>query len=92
MTSRLLRPISNGGMVLSFSMALVVAASAIQRRLASAIFVGDARPSAATGAAFLHGIPVAFCTATSALALAAVMSSLRGRPGPAWAARSEVSG
>ncbi len=91
--SGLLRTISNLGMVLSFSMALVVAANAINRQLAFAIFVGSARLSVATGAAFLHGIHVAFYTAVGALVVAAVMSALRGHPGRQTGARhSEARG
>lgn len=81
-SSGLLRTISNLGMVLSFSMALVVAANAINRRLAFAIFVGDTRLSAANGQAFLHGIHVAFYTSVAALVVAAVLSAVRGRPAP----------
>ncbi len=85
--SGLLRTISNLGMVLSFSMALVVAANAINRKLALAIFVGSARLSTATGAAFLRGIHVAFYTAVGALVVAAAMSALRGHPGRETVAR-----
>ncbi len=78
--SGMLRTISNLGMVLSFTMALVVAAQAVTRRVAFAIFVGSSNLTAVAGRSFLHGIHAAFYASVAALVVAGVMSAVRGRP------------
>jgi MFS family permease len=78
--SGMLRTISNLGMVLSFTMALVVAAHAVTRRLAFAIFVGNTRLSDVAGQAFLRGLHAAFYASVAAFIVAGVLSAVRGRP------------
>lgn len=80
LASGMLRTFQNVGMVFSFSMALLVAANAISRQLAFAIFVGDAVLTRAAGAAFLRGIHAALYASVAAFLVAAVLSALRGTP------------
>ncbi len=76
--SGMLRTFSNVGMVFSFSTALLVAAHALSRGLAFAIFVGNAVVSGPAGAAFLRGIHASLLASVAALIVAAILSGLRG--------------
>ena len=78
--SGMLRTFANVGMVFSFSTALLVAAHALSRGLAFAIFVGNAVVSGPAGAAFLRGIHASLLASVAALVVAAVLSALRGLP------------
>jgi EmrB/QacA subfamily drug resistance transporter len=86
--SGMLRTFANVGMVFSFSMALLVAAHALSRGLAFAIFVGNAVVSGPAGAAFLRGIHAALLASVAALAVAGTLSALRGVRTAANTARS----
>ena len=77
--SGLLRTLSNVGMVTSFAVALLIASRAIPRQAAFAIFVGTTRLSAALASAFVHGLHAALGGSIVFLALALVLSLLRGR-------------
>ncbi len=83
--SGMLRTFQNVGMVFSFSTALLVAAHALSRGLAFAIFVGNAVVSGPDGAAFLRGIHASLFASVAALAVAALLSGLRGPIRPAEA-------
>jgi hypothetical protein len=74
----MLRTFSNVGMIFSFAVALLVAASAVTRSLAFAIFVGNTALSAVAGSDFLHGLHVAFYTSVAAFVIAALLSATRG--------------
>jgi len=76
--SGLLRTFANVGMIFSFSTALLVAAHALSRGLAFAIFVGNAVVSGPMGAAFLRGIHASLYASVAALVVAAGLSALRG--------------
>ncbi len=76
--SGMLRTFANVGMVFSFSTALLVAAHALSRGLAFAIFVGNAVVSGPAGAAFLRGIHASLAASVAALLVAAALSALRG--------------
>ena len=76
--SGILRTFSNVGMVFSFSTALLVAAHALSRGLAFAIFVGKAVVSGPAGIAFLRGIHASLLASVAALVVAAILSGLRG--------------
>jgi EmrB/QacA subfamily drug resistance transporter len=76
--SGLLRTFANVGMIFSFSLALVVAAHAISRRLAFLVFVGTAVLSGPRGAAFLAGIHAALWASVAGFVVAGVLSALRG--------------
>jgi EmrB/QacA subfamily drug resistance transporter len=90
--SGMLRTIANLGMVLSFTSALVVAAHAITRQVAFAIFVGNVSLTAVAGNSFLRGIHAAFYFSVGALVVAGVLSALRGRPtGAELAARRDLA-
>ncbi len=78
--SGMLRTFQNVGMIFSFAVALLVAASALSRQLAFAIYAGDAALTAAGGRAFLHGIHMAFYASVAFLVVAGVLSAARGRP------------
>jgi EmrB/QacA subfamily drug resistance transporter len=77
--SGMLRTFANVGMVFSFSVALLMAAHTITRRLAFAIFVGSVSLSPRVGEAFLSGIHSAFYSAIAFLVVAGVLSALRWR-------------
>jgi EmrB/QacA subfamily drug resistance transporter len=77
--SGLLRTLSNVGMVTSFAVALLIASTAIPRQAAFAIFVGTTRLGAGLASAFVHGLHAALSGSIAFLALALVLSLLRGR-------------
>jgi EmrB/QacA subfamily drug resistance transporter len=79
--SGMLRTFGNIGMVFSFTVAIVVAAHSIPRGVAFAIFVGTTSLHGAIAAQFIGGIHAAFYSATALVAIAAVLSALRGRHG-----------
>jgi EmrB/QacA subfamily drug resistance transporter len=83
--SGMLRTFGNIGMVFSFTVAIVVAAHAIPRGVAFAIFVGTTSLHGRLAAQFIGGIHAAFYSATVLVAIAAVLSALRGRHGLAGA-------
>ncbi len=75
--SGLLRTFANVGMIFSFAVAILVAARAIPRGLAFAIFVGTTQLSAHLGRAFVTGLRAAFLTSIAVMVLAAVLSATR---------------
>ena len=77
--SGLLRTASNVGMVTSFAVALLAAATAIPRQEAFAIFLGVHRLTSALADAFVRGLHTAMLTALGLVAVAVVLSALRGR-------------
>ena len=66
-------------MVLSFTIAILVAARSIPRSEAFAIFVGTRSLHGADAAAFTSGLSAAFYALTGIMGLAAVLSAVRGR-------------
>lgn len=80
----LLRTLSNIGMVGSFAVALLMAASAIPRQAAFAIFLGVSRLTPALAGAFVKGMHAALLASISLIAIALALSLLQGRaPAPA---------
>jgi EmrB/QacA subfamily drug resistance transporter len=79
--SGMLRTFANIGMVFSFTVAILVAAHSIPRGLAFAIFVGTTSLHGHLAAVFIQGVHAAFYSAMGLVALAAVLSALRGRRG-----------
>ena len=69
-------------MVFSFSMAILIASRSIPRQVAFAIFVGTAKLHGHIASIFTSGLHAAFYASMSFLALAAVLSAMRGRHGP----------
>lgn len=90
--SGLLRTFSNVGMVSSFAVALVIAALSIPRQLAFEIFLGNApQISGDLSQAYVDGMHSALLASISLLAVAFVLSVLRGKEARTQAARSEVA-
>jgi EmrB/QacA subfamily drug resistance transporter len=77
--SGVLRTFASVGMVFSFTTAVLVAAQSISRGTAFAIFVGTTRLHGQLATAFTSGLQTAFYTMTGVMALAAVLSAIRGR-------------
>jgi EmrB/QacA subfamily drug resistance transporter len=80
--SGMLRTFANVGMVFSFSVAILIAALSISRRLAFAIFVGTSTLHPALAQAFTRGIHAAFYSSIGFMLLAAVLSATRVRHSP----------
>jgi MFS family permease len=78
-TSGLLRLFGNIGLVGSFVIVIVAAASAIPRSVAFQIFVGSSRLTAAESAGFVKGMQAALLALIFILVLAALASATRGR-------------
>ena len=95
--SGLLRTFANVGMVFSFTVAILVAARAIPRTLAFAIFVGTTRLNPHLSQVFTDGLHAAFFTSMGFMALAALLSATRlagwrrQPPGPGSGRRSGSS-
>ncbi|MFJ7217096.1 MFS transporter [Amycolatopsis sp. NPDC098790] len=77
--SGVLRTFASVGMVLSFTTAILVAAQAVPRGTAFAIFVGTAALDGPLATAFTEGLSTAFATLTVVMAAAAILSAIRGR-------------
>ena len=75
--SGLLRTFANVGMVFSFSIAILVAARAIPKGLAFAIFVGSTRLNPHLASAFTAGLHAAFYSSMAFMVVAAVLSATR---------------
>lgn len=86
--SGLLRTFSNIGMVGSFAVALLIASLSISRQLAFAVFLGVGRISGSLSLAFIEGAHSALMASTLLLAVAFLLSVLRGKE--ARTARAEV--
>lgn len=79
--SGVLRTFASLGMVFSFTVAILVAAHAVPRSTAFAVFVGTTSLHGADAEAFTSGLSTAFYTLTGIMVLAAALSAVRGRPG-----------
>jgi MFS family permease len=77
--SGLLRTFSNIGMVSSFAVALLIASVSIPRQLAFAIFLGVGQITGELSQAFVDGMHSALEASISLLAVAFVLSILRGK-------------
>ena len=77
--SGLLRTFSNIGMVCSFAMALLIASLSIPRQLAFEIFLGAGGISGSLSAAFVQGMHSALTASIALLAVALLLSILRGK-------------
>jgi EmrB/QacA subfamily drug resistance transporter len=86
-SSGMLRTFANIGMVFSFAVAILVAANSIPRSLAFAIFVGSTSLHGRLATVFVQGVHAAFYSAICLVAIAAVLSALRGRHGYVRTAR-----
>ena len=77
--SGLLRTLSNIGMVSSFAVALLIASLSIPRQLAFAIFLGVGQVTGPLSQAFTDGMHSALLGSITLLAVALLLSVLRGR-------------
>jgi hypothetical protein len=68
-------------MVFSFTTAILIASHSISRGLAFAIFVGTTTLHGRLAEAFTAGLHAAFYTMTAFMAIAAILSAVRGRVG-----------
>lgn len=75
----ILRTLSSIGMVSSFAVALLIASISIPRGLAYAIFLGAGKISGNLSSAYISGMHSAFLVIISLLAVAIVLSILRGK-------------
>nr|MDQ2875958.1 MFS transporter [Actinomycetota bacterium] len=80
-SSGVLRTFANIGMVFSFTTAILIASHSISRGLAFAIFVGTTSLHGPLAAAFTTGLHAAFYTMMGFMAIAAILSAVRGRAG-----------
>jgi EmrB/QacA subfamily drug resistance transporter len=77
--SGLLRTVQNIGLVGSYVLAISVAAASIPRQVAFEVFVGTKSLSGNVSSAFISGIDHAFYASIAILAVAGVLSLIRGR-------------
>ncbi|MDG6994543.1 MAG: hypothetical protein JRN52_01360 [Nitrososphaerota archaeon] len=84
--SGLSRTFSNVGMVCSFAVALLVASLSIPRQLALGLFLGVRGISPALSTAFIDGMRSALYVSVAMVAVAVVLSLLRGKEIGAWRA------
>jgi len=77
--SGLLRTVQNIGLVGSYVLAISVAAASIPRQVAFEVFVGTKSLSGGVSQAFISGIDHAFYASIAILAIAGVLSYIRGR-------------
>ncbi|MFJ1618041.1 hypothetical protein ACIODT_32520 [Streptomyces sp. NPDC088251] len=77
--SGVLRTSASIGMVFSFTTAILVAAHSIPRSTAFAIFVGTTSLHGPDATAFTDGLSTTFYAMTGIMALAALLSAVRGR-------------
>jgi EmrB/QacA subfamily drug resistance transporter len=86
--SGMMRTFANVGMVFSFAVAILVASRSISRQLAFAIFVGTTSLHGQVASAFTTGLHAAFYDSVAFMAIAAILSGLRGRAERVTASRS----
>ncbi len=77
--SGLLRTVQNIGLVGSYVLAISVAAASIPRQVAFEVFVGTTNLSGGVSQAFISGIDHAFYASLAILAIAGVLSYIRGK-------------
>jgi EmrB/QacA subfamily drug resistance transporter len=77
--SGLLRTVQNIGLVGSYVLAISVAAASIPRQVAFEVFIGTKSLSGGVSQAFVSGIDHAFYVSIAILAIAGVLSYIRGR-------------
>jgi EmrB/QacA subfamily drug resistance transporter len=77
--SGLLRTVQNIGLVGSYVLAISVAAASIPRQVAFEVFIGTTNLSGGVSQAFISGIDHAFYASIAILAIAGVLSYIRGR-------------
>ena len=77
--SGLLRTVQNIGLVGSYVLAISVAAASIPRQVAFEVFVGTKSLSGGVSQAFISGIDNAFYASIAILAIAGVLSYIRGK-------------
>jgi EmrB/QacA subfamily drug resistance transporter len=77
--SGLLRTVQNIGLVGSYVLAISVAAASIPRNVAFEVFIGTKSLSGGVSQAFISGIDHAFYVSVAILAVAAVLSFIRGK-------------
>jgi MFS family permease len=77
--SGLLRTVQNIGLVGSYVLAISVAAASIPRQVAFEVFIGTKSLSGGVSQAFVSGIDHAFYASVAILAIAGVLSFIRGR-------------
>jgi EmrB/QacA subfamily drug resistance transporter len=77
--SGLLRTVQNIGLVGSYVLAISVAAASIPRQVAFEVFIGTKSLSGGVSQAFVSGIDNAFYASVAILAIAGVLSFIRGR-------------
>ncbi|MGH9294089.1 MAG: MFS transporter, partial [Acidimicrobiales bacterium] len=77
-SSGMLRTFANVGMVFSFSVAILIASRTVPRSLAFAIFVGSTTLKATVAEAFTTGLHSAFYASMVLMAIAALLSAVRG--------------
>ena len=77
--SGLLRTVQNIGLVGSYVLAISVAAASIPRQVAFEVFIGTKSLSGGVSQAFISGIDHAFYASIAILAIAGVLSYIRGR-------------
>jgi EmrB/QacA subfamily drug resistance transporter len=90
-SSGVLRTFANIGMVFSFTTAILIASHSISRGLAFAIFVGTTSLHGPLAAAFTTGLHAAFYTMMGFMAIAAILSAVRGRVGTRSAPQPSAS-
>ena len=84
------RTFASIGMVFSFTTAILFASHSISRELAFAIFVGTTTLHGRLAAAFTSGLHAAFYAMTGFMAIAAILSAVRGRIGAGQRARQAL--
>jgi EmrB/QacA subfamily drug resistance transporter len=77
--SGLLRTVQNIGLVGSYVLAISVAAASLPRQVAFEVFVGTTNLSGGVSQAFISGIDNAFYASIAILAIAGVLSYIRGK-------------
>jgi len=90
-SSGMLRTFSNIGMVFSYSIAILIASSAISRHLAFAIFVGSTSLHGHLAAAFTNGLHAAFYASSGVLVAAALLSATRAARKPETLKAAELA-
>ena len=88
--SGLLRTLANIGMVCSFAVALLVAAAAISRQAAFAIFLGTSQLTVLLAHAFVTGMHAALLLSIGLLGIALLLSLLRGHEVRRGSRKSEM--
>lgn len=89
--SGILRTLANTGILLSYVITISIASLTVPRYVAFEVFLGTSQLIGGIGEKFLTGVHSAFLTSAGILAIALILSAIRGKEERAVIGKQEIS-